>query len=89
MAENKPDPPKRSLTAYFRFRAVVYDDVKTENTTLAPKEIMSLIGKMWRELDDSEKEKYQKQYDKGAKVYKKKMEAYVKKYGAIPKKKRK
>ncbi len=64
-----PAPPKKSLTAYFRYRGDVYDDVKAKNSNMAPKDVMSLIGKMWRELTEEEKNSYKAAWNKGKEEY--------------------
>lgn len=85
----QPTPPKRALTAYFRFRGDVYNEVKENNTDLAPKEVMSKIGAMWRELDEDKKAVYKKAYTEDQAVYKEKLAAYEEKYGKVVKKKKK
>lgn len=82
-----PNPPKKSLTPYFRFRGDVYVDVKANNSTLAPKDIMSKIGAMWRELTQKKKDQYKADYLKGKEEYLVKLEAYEEKYGKVEKKK--
>ena len=37
MSTKKPDPPKRPLSGYFRFRGEVYQGIKKKNPTWAPK----------------------------------------------------
>lgn len=80
---NNPTPPKRALTAYFRFREDVYTQVKADNSELAPKDIMSKIGAMWRELTQSQKDVYQLAFKKDQVVYNMKKAEYEKKYGKI------
>jgi transcription factor A len=89
MSKSKPAPPKRPLSGYFRFRGDVYPKVKEENPDLAPKEIMSKIGKMWQALPDKRKDAYNAAYQKDKKAFESKKAAFEKKYGKIKRKYRK
>ena len=53
------------------------------NSTLAPKDVMSKIGKMWRELTKEKKGKYQAAWQKGKEEYQIKLAAYEEKYGKV------
>ena len=56
--EPKPEKPKstRPKSAFFVFSAEHRENVKKENPDKNLKEINSLLGQMWRDLTDSQKE---------------------------------
>lgn len=78
-AKKKKDPnaPKRALTAYNYFVKENRDSIKSkmpENTTNA--ELMTEIGKKWKETTDAKKKKYNKMAAKDQERYAKEMEQY-------------
>jgi len=80
---SKPAPPKRPLTGYFRFRGDVYKDTVASNPSLAPKQIMSLIGANWSKLTDSAKAVYNNAWKVDQTAYKAAKAKYEAKYGKI------
>lgn len=68
--------PKRSSTAFFVFANKVRDTVRAENEDASIGEIGKILGKMWGELDESEKQSYQAQADKAKAKYQKTLAKY-------------
>jgi len=58
-----PAKPKRPTPPYFRFMADMRQDVKAKNPKLTNSELLSMLGKMWKSLDASKKDKYTKGFD--------------------------
>jgi hypothetical protein len=58
--EVKVEKPKikKPVSAYVIFSNMKRAEVKSKNPELSPKEILSLLGKMWRELSDDDKVEY-------------------------------
>jgi len=56
--EEEKDRPKKPLNGYMMFSSEVRLKVKEDNPDASPKEIMSLIGKEYRALDDDERNQY-------------------------------
>ena len=52
-------------------------EIKEDNPGCGIGEVAKIAGKMWKELEDSEKKVYEKAYEKERKVYLAKMEDYV------------
>jgi len=59
---SKLKPPKKPLTPYMRFSKSIWPQVKAVNQTLSVCEIGATIGRMWRELADTEKQKYNEDF---------------------------
>jgi len=55
-----PARPKKPLTPYFRFMNEVRPTVQAKNPKLKSTERVALIGKMWKSLDATKKEKFSK-----------------------------
>jgi hypothetical protein len=71
-----PNAPKRPTTAYFCFMKEVREQVKEENSNLKVSELSKIMGKMWRDMNSDDKEKYNKEAAKDKERYKKDMETY-------------
>ena len=84
---DRPDPPKRPMSGFFRFMKDVEPKMKKKYPELKRTQLLSKIGKEWKTKSEAQKTKYQKGYEKDKKVYNKLFEAYVQKFGK-PKRKR-
>ncbi len=71
-----PNAPKRATTAYLIFMAEVRGKVKEENPNLKSNELSKIMGQMWRDMDSSDKKKYEDLAEKDKKRYKEEMESY-------------
>lgn len=69
-------PPKRPRTAYFIFMAEQRPTVTKDNPTLKPKEIASLLGKLWSEMPDDKKEDYKEIQREEKAVYERYMKTH-------------
>merc|ERR1712034_83650 len=68
--------PKRPMSSYFVFLKEVRPSVVEDNEDLSIGEIRKTIGKMWGNLDDAKKAKYQAKANKLKSAYEKKLAAY-------------
>lgn len=57
-----PPRPKKPASAYFRFMGEVRPTIVAKNPKLKQTEVMTMMGKMWKSLDESKKEKFSKGY---------------------------
>ncbi len=68
--EKDPNEPKRAATAYMLYSAYVRDETKAKGETMPG---MKEIADMWNKLDESEKEKYNKEAQVQKDLYDKQM----------------
>lgn len=85
---DKPQPPKRPLSAFFLFRQDRYKDVTSNNPNMKIGDITKIIATEWGVLSEEKKKNYQSQYTGSKVIYDKELKEYVTKYGKVEKKKK-
>jgi len=81
-----PNAPKRALSSFFWFCNDERPKVKGLNPDYGIGEVAKELGKLWREISPSEKERYEVMAARGKARYAQEMEAYKKGTTAVPSK---
>ena len=72
-----PNAPKGAKNAYILFCAENREQVKEENSEMNPKELISELARLWKEVDEDIKAKYQQKAAEDKQRYKEEMDDYV------------
>ncbi|KAI9291388.1 HMG-box [Neoconidiobolus thromboides FSU 785] len=82
--EKDPNAPKRPANAFFMFCQLERAKMREENQDATLSDLTKLLGARWKELDNSEKEKYYRMYDQDKIRYEKEMSSYAPGNGQKP-----
>lgn len=68
--ENVPEPPKKPVNGYMKYRAAVYNDLVKANPDKKMIEITPLVSAGWNNLSETDKAKYNQSFEAESKAYK-------------------
>ncbi|XP_075245757.1 uncharacterized protein LOC142339535 isoform X2 [Convolutriloba macropyga] len=71
-----PKKPEKPMSSYMRYNKSVHERIKAENPQMKMWDIAKIIGQMWRELPDSEKQVLNEEYEIDKARYNEEMKAY-------------
>lgn len=81
-AKRDPDMPKKPPSPYFLFCGKMRPIVSKKDSTLHPQQVVTELGKLWKELPEDQKEKYKIEAEKQKAIYDEKMKEYLANKGA-------
>lgn len=84
--QQKPDPPKKPLTAFFIYKKDQMDIIRKEQNSIKLAEITKIISKNWNQSKPEVKILYERKAAHHKKHYLKSKQEYIEKYGQIVKK---
>lgn len=73
-----PVKPAKPLTVFFRYMIEIRPKIAAQNPSLKTTEVTKLIAKMWKSLDETEKEKYYEALQHEKIAYEEQMAEYAK-----------
>lgn len=71
-----PRAPEKPLVPYMRYSRKIWDSVRNQNPDMQLWEIGKIIGQMWRDLADFDKQEFQDEYEVEKLQYDKDLNAY-------------
>ncbi|KAH8548643.1 high mobility group box domain-containing protein, partial [Umbelopsis sp. PMI_123] len=71
-----PNAPKQPVSSYLYFCNDRRAKMKEEQPSINPKELVSLLGKEWRALDENAKKQWERKASEDKERYQKQLEAY-------------
>jgi len=81
-------PPQKPLTAYFLYAEDQKEIVRRAHPEVKGLEMYKIIATQWHQLDQAQKDVYEKRHDVLKEEYKKLLEEYERKYGPVERPKR-
>jgi hypothetical protein len=81
-AKRDPNMPKKPPSPYFLFCGKMRPIVSKKDSTLHPQQVVTELGKLWKELPEDQKEKYKIEAEKQKAIYDEKMKEYLANKGA-------
>lgn len=82
-APKDKNAPKKNVSTWVHFCNEHRAEVKAENPELQPKEIMSVLSKMWKEINEEDKKEYEEKAKEDKERYLKEKETYVPVEGSL------
>ena len=78
-----PSAPKRNMSAFLIFKIEKGKEIKTENPQLPSKDVARLMGKLWRDMKDEEREPYKQLEREQRRTYLDQMAVFQKQRGEV------
>ena len=66
---DRPDPPKRPMSGFFRYMKDVEPDLKKEFPDLKRPQLVSKMSSSWKTITEEQKKKYSEEYAAERLVY--------------------